>query len=79
MPNRQVPPEGTFAGYYREIETHEWYERLSSEVRDALNHIYIEQDGWGMCMCGRGGRLARIITFMEGSDAYSLSDKRCER
>lgn len=80
MPNTRIPPnEGTFAGYYREIETHEWYERLSSEVRDALNHIYIEQDGWGMCMCGRGGRLARIITFMEGSDAYSLSDKRCER
>lgn len=79
MPNRQVPPEGTYSGYYREVETHEWYAGLSQEVRDKLHHTYIESAGWGMCNCGRGGRMQRFVWYVEGSDAYSLSEQRCER
>lgn len=52
MPNTQVPPEGTFSAYYREISTHEWYEALSDEIHNALNSIVIEPRGWGTCECG---------------------------
>lgn len=59
MATTQVPPDirGTFYDYYREVETHDWYARLSSATRDALHEIYVWTDGWGSCRCGRGGRL----------------------
>jgi hypothetical protein len=56
MPTTQVPPEGTFSAYYRDVETHEWYAMLTQDQKDALNSITIHLSGWGMCACGREGR-----------------------
>lgn len=61
MPNTLVPPDGgTYIEYYREVETHDWYSRLSEADVSILNRIVIGTDGWGRCssnVCSRSGRL----------------------
>ena len=58
MPITRIPPdEGTFAGYFREVNTHEWYQQLTQAGRDALDKVIIVPAGWGMCACGSGAPL----------------------
>ena len=78
MPNTRIPPEGTFAGYYREIETHEWYQLISQEGRDALNKVIIIPNGWGMCSCGSGAPLFQQEIHV-GEGAFTRTPQRCKK
>ena len=74
MPNTQVPPEGTFSAYYREVETHEWYSRLTQEQQFALHSITINHTSWGNCDCGRSGR---FYTYSRHNT--TLLSSKCQR
>lgn len=74
MPTTQVPPEGTFSEYYREVETHEWYSRLTQEQQFALHSITINHTGWGNCDCGRSGR---FYTYSRHNN--TLLSGKCQR
>lgn len=74
MPTTQVPPEGTFSAYYREVETHEWYSRLTQEQQFALHSITINHTGWGNCDCGRNGKL---YTYSRHNN--TLLSSKCQR
>jgi len=79
VPNTRIPPnEGTYAGYYREIETHEWYAQLTQAGRDALNKIIIVPAGWGMCSCGTGGALYQQEIYLD-EGGYTLLVPRCKK
>ncbi len=78
MPNTQVPPEGTFSAYYREVETHDEFAMLTQLQLSTLNAIVIRTDGWGRCssdMCGRTGKL--FSGEITNSDPIVSFTRRC--
>ena len=79
MPNTRIPPnEGTFANYYREIDTHDWYGQITQEGRDALNKVIIVTAGWGMCACGTGAPLFQQEIYLD-EGGYTLLTPRCKK
>lgn len=62
MPNTQIPPECTstaLAEYYSSAETQEWFQSLTLRAQRGLASLRILSLPWGICSCGRHGRLYR--------------------
>ena len=74
MPTTQVPPEGTFSEYYRDVETHEWYAMLTQDQKFALHSIVLHHTGWGVCSCGRVGRFYSYSRFDN-----TIVEGKCQR
>lgn len=78
MPNTRIPPErGTLQHYYSDVETHEWFQRLTPVQQRGLFSLSINTPVWGVCHCSRSGKLYEYTFMVDEIRVNNVHEPRC--